>query len=372
MRAIVALDDPTRREEFRRQVLAAGLECVAEDAVSYASLPVRLSQAGANLVLVVLGSDPSAGLAVVRQALTQTTAPVLAVGPVADASIIRQAIREGAREYLDENRFREELLAALEKFRILGTIDLRRGTTIAVTGARPGSGVTTVATSLAFALAHRHPRQVILAEMGQGVPELALDLDLEPAHSVADLVPHRDRLDTTLLRRALVEHPAGVHVLAYKPETLTAVEFDPDLMTQVLVLLRTMADRTVLDLGHSLDPARLQALKLAETVLLVVPLDVPSLRLNRRFLQKLQELGLPREKVRLVANRYGQRRQFDWRKAQETLGLPFLEWIPDDVARVNHALNQGQPLVCSARWASITRHFDKLASSLNGSPASTS
>jgi pilus assembly protein CpaE len=135
---------------------------------------------------------------------------------------------------------------------------------------------------------------------------------------------------------------------------------------QVLVVLRAMFDFVVADLGHSTDEARQEALELADRIVLVVGLDVPSVRLSRELLQRLEELGQPRDKLRLVANRYGQRKQFHWKKVQEALGMPIAHWIRDDPAAVNQALNQGQPLLHTARRASITRSFQKLAVSLNG------
>ena len=53
-------------------------------------------------------------------------------------------------------------------------------------------------------------------------------------------------------------------------------------------------------------------------------------------------------------------------QAQETLGLPIVSWLPDDSATLNQALNQGRPLVQTARRAKITRRFDELAQQLNG------
>jgi len=67
----------------------------------------------------------------------------------------------------------------------------------------------------------------------------------------------------------------------------------------------------------------------------------------------------------VVANRYGQRKQFNWKRAQEALGVPIREWIPDDPGRVNQALNQGQPLLHLGRRSSIARSFERLVAQLS-------
>ena len=52
---------------------------------------------------------------------------------------------------------------------------------------------------------------------------------------------------------------------------------------------------------------------------------------------------MERGKLHVAANRYGQRQQFPWKKAQEALGLPTAEWIPDpdDIDIPMHALIGG-------------------------------
>jgi hypothetical protein len=42
--------------------------------------------------------------------------------------------------------------------------------------------------------------------------------------------------------------------------------------------------------------------------------------------------------------------------------------LPEDSASLNHALNQGQPVVCVRRMGSLVRHLGKLAHQLNGRP----
>jgi pilus assembly protein CpaE len=122
----------------------------------------------------------------------------------------------------------------------------------------------------------------------------------------------------------------------------------------------------VLDLGQSGDPGLLTALTLSDKVVVVLRLDVPSLRLTRQFVRQLSEQGVSRERMRLLANRHGQRQQITRKKAEEVLGVAIPEWVPDDPATLNHALNHGLPLLSTARGAEITQSFANLAMNLNG------
>jgi pilus assembly protein CpaE len=363
MRAVITSEVPGVWEGLRRAVLATGLDCTSGDCVLFADLGVRLAKAPAELVLVNLGSNRAAALAAVAEAV-RAGASALVVAAPTDSPAILEAIHSGARGYLDAQRPGEDLLAILEKWRSAGAVSYRRGRTLGVLSATPGTGVTTVAASVAFALAEKAPGQVVLAELGPGVPALALNLNLHPAFSVADLAGQWQRMDASMLRQALVEHAAGVSVLSYRPETLLAEALEPAALRQTLVLLSTLFDHAVLDLGHAADDARLEALRLADAVVVVVRLDVPALRLTRQLLRKLDDQGLAQGRLRLVANRYGQRKQVALAEASRVLGLPILARIPDDPGTLNLANNQGLPLVRAARRAAITRSFAELAGRL--------
>ncbi len=364
MRVVVAQHQAESLEPVRRILLGMGLECTAADCVPFSELPVRLAQAPTDLVLVRVGAEPAATLDAIRQSTSLTAAPVLALGAATDPQHILQTTRGGAREYLDEDRLQEDLEAALEKLHGSGTVGHGQGRVLAFVAATPGAGVTTVATNVAFALANQHPEQVALAELGRETPDLALNLDFEPRHTVADLAQSWQRLDAVLLRQSLVMLPGGVGALAYKPETPAALPLEKQAVRKLVVLLRTRFAASVLDLGHTLGEEHYEALRLADAVGVIVRLDVPALRQARLLVRQLADTGVPVDRIRPIANRYGQRGQIIWKKAEEALGVKFAAYIPEDSGKLNDALNRGQPVVRVARYASISRRFTQLATLL--------
>jgi pilus assembly protein CpaE len=367
MRVVITADTVDQLNGLRHAALSAGLECSPGDDVAFADLAARLREAPAELVLVGVGDEPEGAVGLIQTTSAQWDVPVWAVGSSSDPQQVILLLRAGAREFLDEDKLGVDLAVTLERLRSAGPVSSGvQGQAIAVIGVAPGGGVTTVATNLAFALAQKHPGEVVLAELGSSVPELALDLDLDPPHTVADLFRDWQRLDPTMVRQALVHHPAGLEVLAYGQETLAAAPAPSGAMRQAVRLLRAAFPLAVLDLGHRAGSAELEALTLANSVVVVARLDVPSLRLSHRFITYLKDKGVAAQKIRVVGNRYGQRGQVGWKKAEQALGTRVLVWIPDDPGTLNRALNDGRPLVQTARRARITRRFDVLARHLNG------
>jgi pilus assembly protein CpaE len=223
--------------------------------------------------------------------------------------------------------------------------------------------VTTVATNLAFAWAAKHRDRVALAELGREDAALALNLDLSPRFTPAEAAAGWERMDAAYLRQGMTPHPDGVQVLAHKAET-TPEPLEPLAVRKTLLLLRAMYAASAVDLGHLIAEEQQEALRLCDRLVVVVRLDVPALRQSRRLLRELADRGVPRERVVPVANRYGQRGQLPWKKAEEALGVRFAAYLPEDSAATNYALNQGQPLVRLSRFGSLSRTLAKLARSL--------
>ena len=348
MRVVVAQEQLDASDPARQTLLSLGLECGHADCVSFGELPVRLAQGPVDLVLLRVGAEQAAALDAIDQAVALTGAPVLVVGPTTDARHILQTTRSGARGYLDETRLEEDLASALEKLRLTGSVPQSQGLVVSVISATPGSGVTTVATNLAFTWGQKYPERVALVELGRECPDMALSLDLKPRHTVAEVAEHWQRMDAALLRQSMVGHAGGVAVLAYRPETLAGEPIEPQAVRRVIILMRTMYAAAVLNLGHLLAEEHYEAMRLSDRVAVVVRLDVPALRQARQLLTHLNDQGVARDRIQLVANRYGQRGQINWRMAEEAVGTKFAEYIPEDSGNLNQALNQGQPLVSFA------------------------
>ncbi len=367
MHAIFTCEKPSDCDSYRQILTNCGVECGSSDAVSFDEFSPRFNRGGADVVVVLMGNEPHAAMSIVQQIHEKSPVPILVVGPSHDAQIILQSLKAGAREYLDIDQLRDGLEKALEKLRSTNSVAFRRGTSIVVTGANPGIGVTTVASGLAFALGKAHPKDVLLAELSLGVSEIALDLDLHPGISVTQLLRDWNRVDSTTIRKAALEHAGGIHVLADNVSFDAAAPFEAGSGKQLISLVRTMYEYAVYDLGHGMQSVVAQeAARNADKVVLVLRLDVPSLRLAHDYLIHLANMGIPRQNLIVVANKYGQSQQVNWNKVEDAIGAKVDIWLPDDPATVNYALNLGLSLPQASSWAKLIRRFGDLAHQLNG------
>ena len=93
---------------------------------------------------------------------------------------------------------------------------------------------------------------------------------------------------------------------------------------RTLALARGLFGQVVVDLDHSFREEQIQVLKQADIILLILRLEFASLRNARRALDYLEYLGVGKDRVRLVANRYGQPKEVPAAKAEEALGMKIL------------------------------------------------
>jgi pilus assembly protein CpaE len=360
MRVLVAADRPNDREQYRIAALAAGLVCDKSDCGETSQLAARMAREPVGrVVLVGLGDIPEAGLDALSRAAAVADTVAVAVGPMADAELVQRAMTAGARRYLDADRLAEQLPVALATLGNEGSVALSRGKVVAVVSAQPGSGVTTVATALAFTLAEEKAGSVALAELGTGVPELALTLNVAPVNSLGEFIGLSQEADGKMARAAAVEHKGGVAVLAYKAETLAPQAVSADEARRLATVLRAAFDWVVLDLGHGAGDGNGEFLAHADRVVVVTRQDVPAVRLTRRMVGRLGVA--PADRLLVVANRYGQAGHMAWKKVEEALKVPVKEWIPDDPSGVNAALTAGEPLTVVARGSGVVKSARSLA-----------
>jgi Flp pilus assembly CpaE family ATPase len=312
-----------------------------------------------QLVVVFWDSEPEAARAI-RAAAEQTRQPIYAVSGAGVTPELASSL--GATGVLSSERLQEDLVQTVDTLRRTKQVPDNHGRFVAVAAAQEGSGVTTVATGLAFGLAGKD--SVLLTEFGSGTPALALNLDLNPRHSLPDLLRASDRGDVSMVREAVAQHPGGVAVLGYAPESLTPEPIPANVSRDLQVLFRSAFAWSVVDAGSGLTPTALDLFGYADALVLVTRLDPPALRLTRRYVLALADRGVPVDAVTVVANRYDQPGLVPWAKAEQVLRTKVAAWLPDDANAVNRALRDGKPLTEVARRARLTRELSKLADAI--------
>jgi len=236
-----------------------------------------------------------------------------------------------------------------------------QGTCIAFTSNKGGVGKSTLAVNTATALAMRYPNEVLLIDASLQMGVCAPMLNLQPETTLLDAFEQRQRLDGTLMRQLSMPHESGLLLLAAPPDPLLAADIDEQSIARVLNLARRTFRYVVVDTFPLFDQIVMSVLDIANRNYIVLDNVVPSVISAVHLLRLLENLQYPREKLRIVVNRY-----------QLIAGNPLV----DDIARslgskVDHVLpydkravtaaNLGRPFTMDfVRWSKLHRAFNEL------------
>jgi len=369
MRALIASSDHPLAQRVQAALADQGLDCPAGHVVPLDSIADRSGLVHPDLIVFVLPDEPRAGLPALRE--TRNTLPqvrILAVGPTTDARLILETLKQGADEFLDRQNPEGDLFGALERYRSLHArrdTGPKGGRVVALLSPSGGSGSSTLAASISAVLAQEHG-DCGLIDLRLGVGDLASMFDLRPVRTLADLCEHVTRLDQSLFEQFLVRHASGVWLLAAPSQASDVARVTCKGVRRALTLARVRFAHVVVDMGNLLTGEQIEALWQADWILLVLRLDYTSVRNTRRIIDALTELGIGRDRLRLVANGLGQRRQLEVEQAEAAVGMKVAHRVPYDAASVHAAVNSGVPLVLHRRFRKISRSIKSLAHSVNG------
>jgi pilus assembly protein CpaE len=365
---IVATDNEQRAV---LQVLVDGTS-VARTAHTCASFPMaasdpitrRVRAANPDVTLVDIPGDNSAlalrAIELLHQEMPE--AAIFAIGSLNQPQVIVNAMRAGAREFIERPTTTTDLLEAFVR---LTTAQRRvrqegpRGKVFSVINAKGGNGATTVAVNLALALqsAHGQTALVDLAPLGHA----ALHMNLKPVFNVTDATRNLHRMDSSLLESFMTRHNGGLQLLA---GTNMPAAVDPPTaeFVRLFDFMVTHYRYVVVDASSRFDAATRLIASLSETVLLVACTDVAALWSAARIQQYLGENG-GRERVRLVLNRYRKVTGFSESDAEAAVGAKLLWRIPNQYFAVSGAIDRGTP-VMEQRNNEMARCFSGLAQEL--------
>ena len=273
-----------------------------------------------------------------------------------DTSVLSDALRAGVFEVVEE-RDLAGLNAAVRRGRDLarqlrqtvgdgaaGAEPEKRGKLITVFSAKGGCGKTTLATNLAAALADRGRREVCLVDLDLAFGDVAIALQLFPAHTIADAVPLEDSLDASAVQSLLTPHSPGLTTLVAPIEPGTAESIPAVLVGRILELLREQFDYVIVDTPPAFDDHVLAAFDQSDMVALIATLDIPALKNLKLTLETLDLLNYPRERWRIVLNRADSKVGLALSEVEKTLKAPIAAQVPSS-RDVPASINRGVPIV---------------------------
>jgi pilus assembly protein CpaE len=168
---------------------------------------------------------------------------------------------------------------------------------------------------------------------------------------VLDALENLHRMDKDFLRELLAKHKSGLEILAGSEQFERPGAQDAGAVDELFRVLGKSHDYVVVDAGNQVNSCSIAALYAADSIFLVANPDVPSVRNAQRLVDKVRQLGVGGERIRILLNRASDQHMIGQKQIETALGYGIHHTFPSDYKTVSTALNSGVPL-------SLTNHSE--------------
>ena len=365
--SVVVIDgDGLSRSTIKNHIAPMGARVIGE-AENFASGMSLVSGLRPEILILELPGNSDQVLDTVRA--LKTDHPDLGIVVTAnDASpqLILRSMRVGAQEFLTRPIEGRELIDAVKRLSAMtrrsDATTREPGKVVAVFSGKGGVGVTSVAANLGVGFAAAGKKTVIV-DLNLQMGDLGLMFDLRPTYSIADAIGSGS-LDVSQLKGLMTEHESGVFLLSAPDDPIRAELITPGLLLEIFSLLKSMFETIVVDAGHHFDTRVLEVLNLADCVLVLSVLDVPTVRNVRRSLALFGQLGYTPDKVKLVVNRQQKKTKVTIDDLEKTAETEVFWQIPNDYKTLIEAIDTGVPALIQSKRSKMSISIEDLTQEL--------
>jgi len=319
----------------------------------------------------------------------QPAVQVVILSVQSDQNYMRKAMLVGARDFLTKPPMGDELISAIRRAGEMARTEKAKsvqvqpvaisgnlnglsgfggpkGKIVTVYSPKGGAGCTTLAVNLALTLNNDDTR-VALVDGNFQFGDVAVFINEQGKNTVLDLAPRAEELDPEIVEEVMVKHAAsGLHILAAPSRPEHAEKISSGQFSKVLEYLSQMYAYVVVDTASLLTDVTLAAIDVSDLIVLVTTQDIPSIKNCRLFLDLLQTLGVERNRILFVMNRYDKRINITPERVAENLKQEVALVIPLDEATATKAVNRGVPFVLDNKSQPVSRGVYALAEGVRG------
>ena len=333
----------------------------ARDALATAPTP--------NLVIIE-SSDERDLLLEKLDALADVCDPdskVVAIGSVNDIILYRELMDRGVSEYIVHPFLPADVVRLISGLyanpaqRLVGRV-------IAVTGAKGGVGVSTLAHNLAATMARALEAHVILVDMDIPFGTAALNFNQEPVTSLVDAIDGGERVDVHFAEQLLISCETNLSLVASPALVEAAHDVPTNVFDTALDALRTLAPFIIIDLPHGWPEWKQRVLLGAEDVVFVAEPDLANLRNGKNLIDDLVSQRPNDLHPKLILNRCGLPKRPEISQADFTkaIGMKPAAVIAHDAQLFGTAANQGQLVIDQEGSSRMAQALRQLAFTLAG------
>ena len=274
--------------------------------------------------------------------------PVVATSARADVAQVRQLLRLGVGDFLAQPITHAELEHCLRglMLRVAASGTARKSGAV-ITVLRPvgGTGATTIATHLAFAMAAgAQSRRIALVDLDLQNGAVGLYLDITTDVGVVSCLDRFQDIEPGLIKSVAFKHASGADVLVATHDHRPLDAYPPQAIEKLLETMRSVYDVIIVDTPSAWTHWHGALLAQTEMAVVVLQKTVANLRHGRRLVNALKEAHLGNDQIVTVCNRVPQTwftRDISHADTEAAIGTKLNLTMPSDYSLLSEAANLG-------------------------------
>jgi len=318
----------------------------------------------------------------------QPSIQVIILSVQSDQNYMRRAMLAGARDFLTKPPMGDELISAIrragemaraEKSKVamvqsapvssagaglVGGFNGPRGKIISVYSPKGGTGCTTIAVNLALALSTGDTK-VALVDGNLQFGDVAVFINEQGKNTVVDLAPRAGELDPEIVGEVMIKHATtGLNILAAPNRPEYAEKVSSSQFSNMLEYLTQLYSYIIVDTSPVLTDVTLATIDASDIILLVTTQDIPAIKNCRLFLDLLQGLGVERDRIMFIMNRFDKKVNITPERVKDNLKQDVTMVLPADEPTAIKAVNRGIPFVLDNKNQPLAKAIMALAENL--------
>ncbi len=288
-----------------------------------------------------------------------------------DTDIVIRALRVGASDFVSMPVIKSEFMNSLEKiYNDLSDNNPQKSKcqVITVYSNKGGVGKTSVAVNLSYELAKITKENVALIDLNFQLGDVATFLDLKPSFNISYMLKNLDKINGDFLLSTLEKYKdTSLYVLADPPYIKHTEKISSKDVTKLFDILKETFSYVVVDTSGGFEKNALTAIENSDLVLLGAIVNLPALRNCQRCIEYFEKLGIEKDKIQVVVNRFLENDEISSDDVKEVLGRELYWKIPNNYFTMMSAINKGVPVSDVNPDSNVALSYKNLALNISDS-----
>ncbi|NJP06298.1 MAG: response regulator/pilus assembly protein [Chloroflexaceae bacterium] len=301
-----------------------------------------------------------------------------------ETDYLRRAMLAGAREFLVKPISADDLYHSIRHVYKLGQTrtpvapsrssgnrdgedsgDGQRGQVIALFSPKGGTGTSIITANLAVALRQMTQKRVAVVDGNLVLGDQNVILNLVSNRTIVDLANRIADLDSDLLNDVMATHASKVKVLLSPPNPQTGETVTVEHVQTILDFMASEFDYVLVDTQSSFQEKAIAILDRADRIVLLMTLEMTSIKNVKQFFEVAELLGYPSDKMILVLNKADNRLGIKVSDVESNIQRKVSLQIANAPYEMGLSINQGVPLVIDKRDHRTSKDIFALARELS-------